>query len=303
MAGSLRLHLTSKRALANLDGASGQEYLERVQNILAREMSSGQACIQVGVDTDTEVAATLAITCDNATATAGDKLLFILPDGVVVYITASASPSEVAGTYSFATSDAVMATSVAKAINAYPPLNRYFSAVAASDVVTVTAKDVGTAGNSIKCVKQVTNAGTFTIANSGAFSGGLDASDRPSGTFTCTQASIVDASTTIVGSVTFTWKTSGASGENQVNIGATDTEAATNLAAAINAHSKLKQIVLATSAVGVVTCKYWCGGREGELVRMTGTTGVVASVTALTSSVAGAYLANARQFSFGMPTG
>lgn len=303
MAGSLRLHLSSKRALASLDGASGQEYLERVQNLLARELSSGQACIQVGVDTDTEVAATISVQCDNATATAGDKLYFVLPGGDLVHLTASASPVEADGTYSFATSDTVMATSVALAINSYPPLNKYFTATSSTDTVTVTSKLVGTGSNSIKCLKVVTTAGTFTIGNSGAFSGGKDASDRPSGTFTCTQASIANNSTTLVGSVTFTWKTSGASGENQVNIGSTNTEAATNLAAAINAHSKLKQLVIATSSVGVVTCKYWCGGREGELVTLTGTTGVVASATFLTSTVTGAYLSNARQFAFGMPTG
>lgn len=303
MAASLRLLVSTKFLdLADIDVTSKQEYLLRVEKLLEK-LVSGQAdgCVQAGVDTVTEVSAAGNIACVQASSVAGDKLVFVMPGGETVTITASASPSEANGTYSIATSNTVMAASVAKCINVYPPLARHFSAVASVGNCAITVKAPGSAGNSYVMVKQVTTSGAFTLTQ---VTGGKDASDRPTGTFTCTQASIVNNSTTIVGSVTFTWKTSGASGENQVNIGSTNAEAATNLAAAINAHSALKQIVLASvESTNVVRMYYWCGGREGELIVTTGTTGVVASAAALSSTTVGVYKSNARQFACGMPTG
>lgn len=102
-------------------------------------------------------------------------------------------------------------------------------------------------------------------------------------TATCTQASIVQDDTVVIGNVTLTWRTS-ASNENQVTIGASNTAAATNLAAAINAHSKLAGVISATSAVGVVTVTYTGAGREAALIGLSETgSGVVLSATSFTS--------------------
>ena len=65
---------------------------------------------------------------------------------------------------------------------------------------------------------------------------------------------IVSNDTEVIGSVTFTWETSAdAEVETEVTLSAVDATAATNLAAAINAHSALVGVVSATSALGVVT--------------------------------------------------
>lgn len=95
---------------------------------------------------------------------------------------------------------------------------------------------------------------------------------RMTRTNTIVQASLVDNTDTLTfggtSGVVFTWKTS-PSGENEVAIGASDSAAATNLAAKINEHSELKGIVTASAALGVVTIT-WCGDpRIGRFVSLT----------------------------------
>jgi hypothetical protein len=73
-----------------------------------------------------------------------------------------------------------------------------------------------------------------------------------SGTFTVATGGSANNETCSIAGVTFTAKTSGATG-NQFNISATAATQATNMAAAINASSSLTGIVTASSALGVVT--------------------------------------------------
>lgn len=102
-------------------------------------------------------------------------------------------------------------------------------------------------------------------------------------TATCTQASIVADDTVVIGNVTLTWKSSAAN-ENQVTIGASDTAAAANLAAAINAHSKLSGLVSASSSSGVCTITYPGADRTAALIGLSETgSGVVLSATSFTS--------------------
>ena len=122
---------------------------------------------------------------------------------------------------------------------------------------------------------------------------------KATATATCTQASISGDDTIVIGHVTLTWKAS-ASGEDQVAIGASDTAAATNLAAKINAHSKLGAFVSATSAVGVVTVTATAAGQAGNAVLLSETgTGVVLSGTVLSGATTTTQSV-ARDHSFGV---
>lgn len=73
-----------------------------------------------------------------------------------------------------------------------------------------------------------------------------------SGTLTVTSTGSLNNETCSIAGVTFTAKTSGATG-NQFNISATPTTQAANMVAAINASSSLTNIVTASNVAGVVT--------------------------------------------------
>ena len=75
---------------------------------------------------------------------------------------------------------------------------------------------------------------------------------KASGTMTVTTGGSTNNETCVIAGVTFTAKTSGATG-NQFNISATAATQATNMTAAINASASLTGIVTATSLLGVVT--------------------------------------------------
>lgn len=128
--------------------------------------------------------------------------------------------------------------------------------------------------------------------------------DTQSITNTITQASLVDATDTLVfngGRVTLTWKTS-PSGENEVAIGASDTAAGDNLAAKINAHSKLKGIFTATNAAGVVTIVCNLGPRELDLMGVTETgNGQVLSATNFALDTTDSYESDTLTFTNGLP--
>lgn len=68
-----------------------------------------------------------------------------------------------------------------------------------------------------------------------------------------TFASLANNDAITINGQTVTAKTSGASGANQFNLGSSDTDAATNLAALINANPSTYPGLSATSALGVVT--------------------------------------------------
>ncbi len=71
-------------------------------------------------------------------------------------------------------------------------------------------------------------------------------------TATITHANLTANDTITIAGVVLTWVASAAN-ENEITIGADATADAAALAAAINVHSKLKQILTATSALGVTT--------------------------------------------------
>lgn len=98
----------------------------------------------------------------------------------------------------------------------------------------------------------------------GMDSGG--STDKATGTITFTNMGVADETVTI-GSVVLTWKASAAN-ENQVTIGADQAASQTNLAAAINAHSKLAGLVDATSTGSTVVVTATRPGRWGNLIAL-----------------------------------
>lgn len=106
---------------------------------------------------------------------------------------------------------------------------------------------------------------------------------------TLTFASLANGNTMVVGNQTFTAETSGASGNNQFNIGAGDNAAAVNAAAKISAHPSLAGVVTAsaTGASGVVTITAVNLGLAGNSITLTGGTHVTA--VAMSGGTAVAY--------------
>ena len=84
---------------------------------------------------------------------------------------------------------------------------------------------------------------------------------------TITLSSHVNADTVTVNGIVFTCKTSGATG-NEYNVGADDTATAVNLAAALNANTTLDGMIVATSALGVVTVTALAPGELGNAVTL-----------------------------------
>lgn len=82
---------------------------------------------------------------------------------------------------------------------------------------------------------------------------------------TITFSSIANNDTITVAGTVFTAKTSGATG-NQFNLGADDTAAAAAAVIAINASTENDGLVIATSALGVVTITALVPGELGNLI-------------------------------------
>lgn len=87
----------------------------------------------------------------------------------------------------------------------------------------------------------------------GTISMRVDDGDGVAATGTISFSSLANNDTITVGGVTFTAKTSGAAGASQFNLGASDSAAATNAAAAINAHTSLTDVVTASASSNVIT--------------------------------------------------
>ena len=199
------------------------------------------------------VAASSSFTCTAASLTVGDKLIISGPDGDVT-LTAVAANTEnpLLGQYSVGGgTDANLATSIRTAINGNPAAKKYVTAAGSTNTVALTAVPDGAYGNNLKLRKQVTTAGVFSFTSGVAFTGGVSPNTAQTRTITI-GTNPDDADTLKFGNVTITWKTSG-SGENQVTIGGTTTLTATALKNAINAHSILGGLFVATSATNVVT--------------------------------------------------
>lgn len=107
-----------------------------------------------------------------------------------------------------------------------------------------------------------------------------------SGTLTVSSTGSANNETCVVAGVTFTAKTSGATG-NQFNISATPTTQAANMVAAFNASASLTGIVTAANVAGVVTITAAAKGKVGNGIAISSAlTNCVASGALLTGGAA-----------------
>lgn len=206
-------------------------------------------------------AATGTVTLTQASLTAGDVVWI----GGIALTAVSGTATPASGTWSIDTSDTAAATSLALAINSYPAVRDLVTATSASGVVTITSRVAGTVGNTISLLE--TDAGGGIARSGSALSGGLDACPLQTVNVTFTGTGTAN-DTLSIGGQTMTLKASAAS-EDEVTIGGSAAATATNMIAAINANSKLKGLVLASSGgSAVVTLQLLVAGRIGRLVTL-----------------------------------
>ncbi len=125
---------------------------------------------------------------------------------------------------------------------------------------------------------------------------------QATGSIACTQASAVDGTDTVViGDVTLSVVASPSSdpGLGQFAKGASDTAMGDNLAAAINAHPRLKGVVTAANVAGTVTLTAVDKGTHGNLIVMT-ETGNSMVLTQMASGAKGTVKAKYRGYRFGI---
>ena len=87
-------------------------------------------------------------------------------------------------------------------------------------------------------------------------------------TGTVTFSALANNDTATVGTQVFTAKTSGAAGANQFNLGVSDTAAAVNFAAAVNAHASLAGAVSASPAAAITTMTASQYGTAGNMTEL-----------------------------------
>lgn len=105
-----------------------------------------------------------------------------------------------------------------------------------------------------------------------------DTSAAATQTVTFGSADIVADDTVSVGGVTFTWKASAAS-QDEITLSTTEATAATNFAAAVNAHTDLQGLISASVATAVVTLTWLGAPRVGEHITLARTETNGGSVT------------------------
>lgn len=96
----------------------------------------------------------------------------------------------------------------------------------------------------------------------------VNSGDSVKASGTITLSAFANNDTFTIGSETFTCKTSGASGNNQFNIGGTDTLSAVAAIAKVNAHPNLLQAVVATNLAGVITVTCIVAGKIGNYINI-----------------------------------
>lgn len=275
---------------------SPRTVLQRLITLITGVFSGSRARFRMSIDDSTGVSATATITCTQASCTAGDKLHI---GGVyVTAVTGAADPT--LGQFSIDTSDAAVATSLGACINGYAAFRGKATATVSTNVVTVTRYEPGTTGNTVRLFKEVTTSGAFTLSGA-TFSGGRDPGDKQSLTATLAGA-LANNDVINFGSVTLTGKTSAPSGESQFLVGVDAPTDAAALIACINAHSKLKGLVLASqgATTSIVSIQLLRCGRVGALVSVTKTSSnTTLSAASFAPSTTEAYAAQQFDLAFG----
>lgn len=236
-----------------------REALRRLANLM-ETLGSGvrSAKVRARVDSVTAYSARIALVLTQANIAAGEYIEIDVPGRGAFRFTAAASGADTAN-YGFnsATSNDATGASFALAVNSSPGTKDMVTATNASGTVTIVVNKPGSWGNAF-----VARDGTVNgVTGEGNFAGGLDASARVTSAITCVVAN-TDADDTIrIGKTTFTAKSSGASGESEFNLGATNTAMGDNLLAKIVAHSELAGLVSGSNASGVITLTWLCDPR------------------------------------------
>jgi len=267
--------------------------------LLVGAFTSG-ARVRVSVDESTPKAATGTVTLTQASLTAGDVVYIGTPGGVAALVAVAGAATVSAGTWSKDTSSAAAGISLAAAINGFALTAKYVTATDnGSGVVTITARASGTSGNEIALRELDASGG---IARSGnTLTGGLDAA--PLTTVLGTFSGVGTANDTItIGGVVLTLVASAAN-ESQITIGGTAAESATNTIAVINAHSKLKGFVVASSGgSAIVALQLQMAGRIGNIVGLTDAgTGFSWAATSMTPTQTETFSAASRTYQVGAP--
>jgi hypothetical protein len=252
------------------DIAGSTSNKEKVMNRLWRFFSAvagrlKQASVQVRVDAVTDYAARITLAITQANIAADEFFDVIIPGkGVFHLVAVSATPDVTQGEFVSETSNAQTATNMAAAVNGMEGLKEYVTATTDSGNLILTAKHPGAIGNKYVVVDGTVNG----ISGEGNFAGGLDADARVTAAIGCVLANTDADDSVSIGGVSFVAKASGASGDEEFNLGASNVAMADNLVAKINAHPKLVGIVSGVAASGTITLTYYCGPREALLIRL-----------------------------------
>lgn len=255
-----RVNFTDKVGIAQLTRMLGEMSSSEMPNVC-----------RVTIDDTTGVSATNTIIGVYASLTAADTFSIIDPTGKAYTFVCSTSAVTLGDlTFRKVTDNTATGTSIAAQINAYPGLKGILTASSTTGTVTITMTAKGVGGNLWGLKKGASNgsASAFTLG-AGTFSGGISAGTVKSATFTLTDVGTAN-DTLSIGGQTLTLVASAAN-ENQVTIGGTAGATATAIAAAINAHTKLKGLVLASASgtsTGIVTMTLQLSGRIGLLVSL-----------------------------------
>ena len=221
--------------------------------------------IRLGIDESSPVAATGTVVFTQASLTAADAVII---NGIRYAAVAGAADATL-GQFSKDTSDTAVGDSFVLALAAFPRDNGgarpIVVGVNTAGSVALSAVTPGIGGNLIVMQEKDASGGiALTHLSCGREPGSLK---TIIGTFTGVPA---DGGTLTLGSVVLTVAAAPAN-ESEFDGGGTSAEAATNLVACINAHTKLKGIIVA--AIGSTTSKanmqLQLSGRPGALILST----------------------------------
>lgn len=251
----------TERALRTSSDAFSSEGASRLAREVASALVARDSKILARVDSVTRGAAVATLVATQADATAGDEMHFLIPGEQRVTLTAVAGAATAAdGEYSIDTSDTAVGASMQLAIAADPLLSRYFSSSAATGTVTITAKEAGSWAHSVYIDEELT---TGTAWATTQFAGGDDILDQPTMDIVFGTPNITADDTLSIGARKYTWKAS-ASADGEITLSTTETTAATNFAAAVNADTNLTGICTASVATATVTLTFVCDPRLAQ---------------------------------------
>lgn len=128
----------------------------------------------------------------------------------------------------------------------------------------------------------------------------VNSGDAVAASGTITFSSFAATNTFTIGSQTFTCMASGATGQNQFNVGGSDTISAASAAAVINSNAAINQYISASSAGAVITLACLVPGTIGNLVNLAISAHGSVSAAFLTSGAQGTTYTAVNTYRFGV---